>query len=319
MTPNREKRLLLAVKDARTPYVDSYLRALNLLLKEHKAELAQTVMVEQTTPALVTYHDAWNDLLWFEVQQARFATEKSGEDDLTTRRIGLRLAWLASILAAAIAVFATYRIASDTKARIRMQEDVSRMNAGLERRVGERTEDLARTEEQLRGSLVELQEYTKEIEAISELVELLQSCLTLDEARQQASRVLQQFFPSGSVLMLNSSRNLLDVFLSWGSSPTKQGPFAPDSCWALRKGRVHLVQPNNFSLMCGHIDEASASCHFCIPMVAQGDSLGVLAIDDPDLCDSVARPHLRQRKQELATTVAEQISLALPTSCCARP
>jgi diguanylate cyclase (GGDEF)-like protein len=158
--------------------------------------------------------------------------------------------------------------------------------------------------------LQELQDYTKEMEAINELVELLQSCLTLDEARQQASRILQQFFPSGAMLMLNASRNLLDVVCRWGSAAVKPGPFAPESCWALRKGCVHLVQPNNFSLVCGHIDEASASCHLCVPMVAQGDSLGVLSIDDPHLCDSIAHPRLLQRKQELATTVAEQISLA---------
>ncbi len=191
-----------------------------------------------------------------------------------------------------------------------MQEEVSALNAGLERRVAERTEELARTHDQLQGSMEELRESTKEMESINELVELLQSCLTLDEARQQASRVLQQFFAAGSVLMLNSSRNLLDVALSWGAASTKQGPFAPDSCWALRKGRVHLVQPGTFSLLCGHSDEASASGHLCIPMVAQGDSLGVLSIDDSALGDPAANPRLLQRKRELAITVAEQVSLA---------
>jgi diguanylate cyclase (GGDEF)-like protein len=73
---------------------------------------------------------------------------------------------------------------------------------------------------------------------------------------------------------------------------------------------VHVVQPNNFSLLCGHIEPASAACHLCVPMVAHGDSLGVLSINDPGLCDSIAQPRLLRRKQELATTVAEQISLA---------
>jgi len=217
---------------------------------------------------------------------------------------------LMGVLAGAIAWLATRKVAREVRSRIRMQEKVSELNTELEQRVAERTQELARTENQLRGSLEEMQEYTKEIEAINELVELLQSCLTLDEARQQASRVLQQLFPSGAMLMLNPSRNLLEVVLSWGASAITQGPFAPESCWALRKGCVHVVQPNNFSLLCGHTDQASAACHLCIPMVAQGDSLGVLSINDPGLCDSSAHPRLRRRKQDLATTVAEQISLA---------
>lgn len=307
---DEEKRLLENVKESRAVYVDSYQRALHLLLTQKERAAATEVMTQQTTPALYRYHAAWDEFLRFQLEQVRMATEQGKQHEATSRRIMLVFILTMGGLAGAIAMVATYKVAGVVTSRIRMQEKVCELNAELEQRVARRTQELVRTEDQLRGSLVELQGYTKEIEALNELVELLQSCLTLDEARQQASRVLQQFFPSGSVLMLNSSRNLLDVVLSWGTSVSEQGPFAPDSCWALRKGRAHLVQPNNFSLVCGHIDEASAPCHLCVPMVAQGDSLGVLSIDDPDLCDSIALPHLLQRKQELAATVAEQISLA---------
>jgi len=306
----QEKQLLLALKETRTPYVNSYLRALDLLLKQRKTDMAEAVMVEQTTPALFAYHAAWNDLVSFEMKQMRMALEQSEAQYATTRKITSALVLLAGFLATGIAFFATRRTTSDAKARIRMHQTVQKLNVELEQRVALRTEELARTDEQLRGSLAELQEHTGQMEAINELVELLQSCLTVDEARQQAARVLEQFFAAGAVLMLNSSRNLLDVALSWGAASKKPGPFAPESCWAMRKGRVHLVQPGTVSLLCGHSDEASASCHLCVPMVAQGDSLGVLSIDDSALCHSAAHPRLLRQKQELATSVAEQISLA---------
>ena len=307
---DEEKRLLATVKQTRGPYVDSYLRALHLLLTEKNRAAATEMMVQQTTPALFRYHAAWDEFLRFQKEQVKLASEQSKQDYAASQRTMLLFILIMGVLAGAVATVATRKVAREMTSRIRMQEKVCELNTGLEQRVAQRTQELARSDQQLRGSLQELQEYTKEIEAINELVELLQSCLTPDEARQQASRVLQQLFPSGAMLMLNPSRNLLEVVLSWGASAVKPGPFAPESCWALRKGCVHVVQPNNFSLLCGHIEPASAACHLCVPMVAQGDSLGVLSIDDPGLCDSIAHPRLRRHKQDLATTVAEQISLA---------
>ncbi len=305
-----EKRLLAAVEQARGPYVNSYLRAIRLLLTGKNRAAATEVMVQETTPALFRYHAAWDEFLRYQKEQVRVASEQTKERDASGRRIVLLFILGMGVLAGAIGWLATRKVAREMTWRIRTQEKLSELNTELEHRVAQRTQELARSDEQLRGSLQEMQEYTKEIKTISELVELLQSCLTLEEARQQTSRVLQQIFPSGAMLMLNSSRNLLDVVLSWGTAAVRPGPFPPESCWALRKGCVHLVQPNNFSLACGHVDPASGSCHLCVPMVAQGESLGVLSIDDPHLCDSIAHPRLLQHKEELATTVAEQISLA---------
>jgi diguanylate cyclase (GGDEF)-like protein len=308
--PGEETRRMAVVKHTREVYVNSYLRVLHLLLDDKQKAAATELMLRETTPALFQYHAAWDQFLQFQNEQVRMATEQSRKHDAAAQRTMLFFILIVGALAVAVAMIATRNVARGMASQIRMQKKVSELNTQLEHRVAQRTQELVRSDHQLRGSLQELQEHTKEMEAINELVELLQSCLTLDEARQQASRVLQRFFPSGAMLTLNSSRNLLDVALSWGKATAKPGPFAPDSCWALRKGCLHLVQPDNFSLLCGHIDEASTSCHLCVPMVAQGDSLGVLSIDDPQLCDSNADPQLIQRRKNLATTVAEQTSLA---------
>jgi diguanylate cyclase (GGDEF)-like protein len=51
-------------------------------------------------------------------------------------------------------------------------------------------------------------------------------------------------------------------------------------------------------------------CHLCVPMIAQGDSLGVLSIDDLSLCDRTTPARAIKRKLRLAETLAEQIALA---------
>src|SRR5262249_44922328 len=55
-----ESRLLERVDQCRVPYVDSYKKALHLLIDEKKPVDARAVMVQQALPDLLTYHAAWN-------------------------------------------------------------------------------------------------------------------------------------------------------------------------------------------------------------------------------------------------------------------
>ena len=307
----QEKQLLAMVKETRDPYVASYQRALYLLLTDKNREAATELMVQQTTPALFRYHAAWDEFVRFQFDQVQQVSQQSRQEHAKARHIMWSVALMMLALTGAIALLSARRVARVVTSRIRVQEEVHKLNLELERRVAERTQALQRTQDRLRGSLEELQEYTTRVEMVNQLVELLQSCLTLEEAYQQASRVLQHFFPKGTLLMLNPSRNLLDAAARWGEGAAPPGPFSPESCWALRKGRVHVAQPGNFSLLCGHVDPASVACHICVPMAAQGESLGVLSVTDAGLLDGAGNPNRLQRTQELASLLAEQISLAL--------
>ena len=305
-----EKRLLLTVKDTRAIYMASYQQALRLLLTDKNRNAAIEVMLQQTTPALYRYHAAWEDFARFQFDQVRQVSEKGRKQRVATLRIMYLLVLLVAVLGAGIAWAATRKVARMVNSLIRMQREFYKLNAELEQRVTQRTQELQTTENQLRGSLGELRQYTNRVETVNQLVELLQSCLTLSEAYQQASQVLQHFFPEGALLMLNPSRNLLEVAASWGEPSVRPGPFSPESCWALRKGRPHAVQPGNFGLLCEHFDPASTACHICVPMAAQGESLGVLSITDSASPDAAADPGRFQRLEELATSLAEQASLA---------
>jgi diguanylate cyclase (GGDEF)-like protein len=60
-------------------------------------------------------------------------------------------------------------------------------------------------------------------------------------------------------------------------------------------------------LLCGHVDQASRAGHLCVPLVGQGESLGVLYIQIPaHPADTAAL----QRTQRFAVSVAAQMSLA---------
>lgn len=169
----------------------------------------------------------------------------------------------------------------------------------------------------------ELEQRNREISQMNEMGDLLQSCLTVGEAYhviEQSGRIL---FPgdSGALYVLNDSRNLAELAASWGDplSDLAEHVFTPDNCWALRRGRIHIVANSSSGLLCSHVDRAAASArtpfsYLCAPMVAQGEALGVFYLQSGvrQLDPSGHREGtLTESKERLAVSVAEHVALAL--------
>src|ERR1700678_1608822 len=169
---DRERQLLQAIKETRAPYLANYRLALKVLLQDKDRAKAESLMLGEVMPSLYAYRIAWDELAAFEMAQIKASNEQGEALDVKTRHVALTLIWLAGICCAAIGAFATTRIVADAKARGRMQQELRSLNALLERRVTEGTEQLARAQDQLRDSLNETQAYTREVEAINELAKL---------------------------------------------------------------------------------------------------------------------------------------------------
>jgi len=115
------------------PYVTSYLRALHLLVDEKQQEAARAVMVQETTPALFRYHDAWNSFAQFQMDQMDKAAKDSRAHYARIRVLTLALILIAVIVASGIAVVTTKRTTTDMKSRIGAERQVKELNAALER------------------------------------------------------------------------------------------------------------------------------------------------------------------------------------------
>ena len=134
-----EKQRLSAVEATRKPYIDSYLRALHLLVDERERDAAVAVMVNETLPALVKYHAAWEEFVDFQRDQMIIANKQAEVEYAKARRLAYLLIVLAVIVAVAIAVFTTRETAREIAARIDAEKEVSKLNAALEERVMRRT------------------------------------------------------------------------------------------------------------------------------------------------------------------------------------
>jgi len=158
----------------------------------------------------------------------------------------------------------------------------------------------------LTGWVDQLEKRNWEGTLLSEMGELLQTCVTESEAEKILSQFAGDLFPalSGALSMIRASRNAVERTATWGDPTVSAAVFLPENCWALRRGRVHASGISNGRMKCTHLDQGCAGSFVCVPMVAHGEALGVLhlvRLDGQDLDESELR---------LATMVAERMGLA---------
>jgi len=144
-----EKELFADLKRVRPPYVESYKQMLHVLLDEHKPAQAKAIMIQETLPRLILYHKAYDAFVNFQGQQMDLAVHQARIKYLRARKVVLSLIGLAVLVAVAIAVFVTRRLAHESLTRELAERTVLQLNADLEKKVELRTADLAVTNSQL--------------------------------------------------------------------------------------------------------------------------------------------------------------------------
>jgi diguanylate cyclase (GGDEF)-like protein/PAS domain S-box-containing protein len=169
-------------------------------------------------------------------------------------------------------------------------------------------ETLRKTNEQLTRWVKELEAHNQEIILLGEMSNILQACLTIEEAYNTVAHLIAQLFPNmaGAVFVISNSKQLVSAVASWGdASTTTEMLFTPKECWGLRRGRSHLMESSHNPINCQHSHHNSPNVEsLCVPMMAQGEALGVLYLS------ATETGIITKVKQQLAITVAEQIALA---------
>ncbi len=198
----------------------------------------------------------------------------------------------------------------------RQDQQLRQQQESLTEEVNIRTTELLRANEQLTVSMKRVEHHAQQIAQLTDLGQLLQSCISADEVFGVIQNAMPRLFPgdSGSVTVLKASGNLMETMAVWGAHPPAQRVFGPDECWAFRRGRPHFVTVDNAPLRCAHLTPADGPTTFCVPMLAQGDNVGVLQFNfaqvDPDeQHDAAGMVH--STRARLATALAEHTALAL--------
>ena len=143
---------------------------------------------------------------------------------------------------------------------------------------------------------------------LSDLGHMLQGCRSLDEAALGLTAAMSRLFPdsSGAINLMNASQNLITPISSWGEPVGTDPVFTPDECWALRLGHAYPEESATATFNCKHLQGdvgRDARAHLCVPLFAQGASLGTLLLSQAAPLDLEAR--------HAAVAAAEQVSLAI--------
>jgi diguanylate cyclase (GGDEF)-like protein/PAS domain S-box-containing protein len=155
----------------------------------------------------------------------------------------------------------------------------------------------------------ELQWRDRQMQIMNHMNDLLQSCITHEEAYRVITLSAVDLFPehNGSLAILPGKNDHLEVVARWGTEEFVQPFFSLDDCWALRRGRIHEVLNPQESLMCRHFSHTPQRGYFCLPLTVQGETLGVLSLIDNNIPKGEHPPGLKQ----LGVTVSETIKLSL--------
>jgi diguanylate cyclase (GGDEF)-like protein len=132
-----------------------------------------------------------------------------------------------------------------------------------------------------------LERHVIDIAMLKEMGDLLQACLTSDEAYAVIARMARQLFPAedGALYILNDARNLVEAVAVWGAVLPDQPTFMPADCLGLQSGHLKLVERETTAAACGTGSHPLPACHHvqppklvayvCAPLVAQGNAFGV--------------------------------------------
>ncbi|MEI7849433.1 MAG: PAS domain S-box protein, partial [Chloroflexota bacterium] len=158
----------------------------------------------------------------------------------------------------------------------------------------------------LEALVTDLERSNRDADLLRQMSDMLQICNGI----QEAYAVLEQFAPqifsgtAGAVYITNESMQAVDAVSTWGELASEL-IFEVDECWALRRGRVHKLNSFQPGLKCPHVARAFEGFYLDVPLVASGETLGLLHLEWP----GVEAPGKSQ--QELAQIMAEHTSLSL--------
>jgi diguanylate cyclase (GGDEF)-like protein/PAS domain S-box-containing protein len=174
--------------------------------------------------------------------------------------------------------------------------------------------------------IVELERRTRETGLLNEMSDLLQTCQTFGEAYKVIGDLTWRLFPqdAGGLYIISDSRNNVELVSSWGSASVETPVFAPEDCWGLRLGRLHVNEQAGRgedgpgtdapTMGCSHLPPDSPDACLCVPLAAQGEAIGLLHIrhqTEAAVAPGTSGRWFGEDRQDLARAVGYRVGLAL--------
>lgn len=165
--------------------------------------------------------------------------------------------------------------------------------------------ELQRVHEELLQSADVLRQRGQVIELLGGMAHRMQASRTDDELAEVIRTFVPRVLPGlpGALYIYNNSRNLLAPLAGWGEFEPENNGFAPEQCWALRRGQSHSVLEPGADVLCSHVAPDAAPYH-CEPLLASGEVIGVLYLDGA--VETETQFHLNVLAENVASAIVNQ-------------
>jgi diguanylate cyclase (GGDEF)-like protein/PAS domain S-box-containing protein len=174
-----------------------------------------------------------------------------------------------------------------------------------ERRLAE--QEIEKANEKLISWVSDLEIRNQEANLLRQMGDLLQ----VSNEREEYFTIIKEYIPqlipntSGALFIQNNSQSSVEAMTSWGTDLQSDNSFAPSDCWAMRRGQIYHGNSSKPGLSCRHVKKPYKGRYFEVPMMASGEMIGVLHIEEAE----EAPPD--ENLQDLAHTLADHLSLSL--------
>ncbi|MBM3069606.1 diguanylate cyclase [Lelliottia sp. RWM.1] len=145
-------------------------------------------------------------------------------------------------------------------------------------------------------------------ELLARMTQRLQGC----ESFTDVINVAQLFAPNiapgiaGRLYILDHDPWQMRCAAQWLSPQGEDSPFHPDDCWAVRRGQSHPPSNEAPDIACYHLPESCSGQSLCVPLIAQGEAIGLLSFQGITSETAPSRAYLELMAEALGLALANQ-------------
>ncbi len=145
-------------------------------------------------------------------------------------------------------------------------------------------------------------------ELLARMTQRLQGCESVEDVLNVARLFAPSIAPgiAGRLYLLEHEPWQMRCAAEWLNPQGEPDPFHPDQCWAVRRGQSHPPVNGEPDIACYHLPDSCAHHALCVPLIAQGEAIGLLSFQNLTPAMAPSRAYLELMAEALGLALANQ-------------
>lgn len=145
-------------------------------------------------------------------------------------------------------------------------------------------------------------------ELLARMTQRLQGCENFADVINVAGLFAPNVAPgiAGRLYILDRDPWQMRCVAEWLDPEGDSQPFETDACWAIRRGQSHPPVSGEPDISCYHLPPSCAHRALCVPLIAQGEAIGLLSFQNVTPEKAPARAYLELMAEALGLALANQ-------------